>query len=284
MNNFIYLLFALLTLSSPVTAEWRYLPDGSELIVEPFAIATAEGGYHSFGVYCRMGAVTAFTQGYAAEGGAEQPATLSIDVDGSTFDILATRVPPDGFWRGNISPELVAALRRGNWAGVQPNEQNGFQYSLSGSSRAIDQAIADCQSNVSGQTSTPQTGPDFDLHATLQELCNGGYSLAEGSVLQGLIDDDDSIDTILDYAGIQCDDPSIGRGAGYCGINMCNITTYLSGRSDPVTILGAAPKLVPRAFGRSALRTIGLRPACPDGALDCTIDWRLTSTGLERVQ
>lgn len=150
---------------------------------------------------------------------------------------------------------------------------------MRGSSRAIDQAVAECSGNASRQTAS-----GFNLDATLQELCSGGYSLTEGSVLEGRIDDDEMIDTVLDYAGIRCDDPLKGRGAGNCGINMCSIDIYLSGRKDPATILGVAPTLVPRAFGRSALRTIGLRPACADNALDCTIDWRLTSAGLERVQ
>lgn len=284
MHRLIYLLFVFLTLPSIAIAEWRYLPDGSELIVEPFAVATAEGGYHSFGVYCRVGTVTAFTQGYVAQAGSDEPAALSINVDGTNFEIPGTKVPPSGLWRASISPELVAALQRGNLVRVRPSGQDGFQYSLRGSSRAIDQAIADCQSDASSQTATLQTGSDFDLDATLQELCNGGYSLADGAALEGLIDDDELTDTVLDYAGIQCDDPSIGRGAGYCGINMCSIAIHLTSRSEPTILLGVAPTLVPRAFGKSALRTIGLRPACPDGALDCTIDWRLTSTGLERVQ
>lgn len=286
MSRLIPIVVALFTFPSTVIAEWRYLPDGSELIVEPFAVATAEGGYHSFGVYCRSGAMTAFTQGYSAQAGVEQPAVLTINVDGTTFDVPATKVPPDGLWRGSIPSELVDALQAGTMASVQPSEQDGFQYSLRGSSRAIEQAVANCQGEASEQAATVQIGsPDFDLDTTLRELCGGGgYSLADGSVMEGLIDEDEVLDTVLDYAGIQCDDPSFGRGAGYCGINMCSIALYLSGQSDPEIILGVSPTLVPRAFGRSALRTIGLRPACPDNALDCTIDWRLTATGLERMQ
>jgi hypothetical protein len=155
---------------------------------------------------------------------------------------------------------------------------------LAGSSRAIDAALANCPGETVVQAPADQLDAAAPSRAAVERAievaCQGAYTLDESALLTGLIDTDDVPDFVLDWAGVTCRSTTMGRGAGNCGINMCQISVALSAQ-DSTVVLGVAPELVIDAFGRARLRTVALRPSCPGGALDCVVLWQLTSEGLE---
>ncbi|MEE4189776.1 MAG: hypothetical protein V2I76_15205 [Roseobacter sp.] len=264
-------------------ANWELRQGPTDFIETDHAFGASASG-QTLNVFCSDGVETIMAWGYPAQPGRERTEAFIVNVSGQEFVVQSTRVPPDGFWRGAAPAGLIEALRHGNWAEVAVPGAVSIMIDLAASSRAIDAALANCRAD---SVSRPPTG-QFDASApsraavesAIELACQGPYTLDEGALLSGLIDTDDVADFVLDWAGVICQSNAMGRGAGNCGINMCQISVALSAQ-DSTVVLGVAPELVIDAFGRARLRTVALRPSCPDGALDCTVLWQLTSDGLE---
>lgn len=282
MRLFGLLIAFFFAVTASAKADWNYVPHGSWVAEGPTARGIAGSGVHALLATCVNGTPFIYTSGYASEAGANRTESFSIEVDGVRHTVTGTHAPPDGLWTGTAPSALIAALRQGRRAEVRVPGQRSVRYSLRGSSRALARALAACSSPGSAASAgssdpaTSEVGGDV-----IAAACSGGYTLAKGSELQGDLDGDGQVDKVLDWAGVACGDRSKGRGAGFCGINMCRIDVMLSSTGVRQEILGVSPSLTSRAFGGVALRTFALRPSCPEGALECQIDWRWTGTELE---
>lgn len=266
--------------ASSALADWSFTPAGSWVSETPTAIGVSVQGVHALQITCSKGAPFIYTNGYLAKPDDNRESSFAIVVDGQSFHVTGEHSPPDGLWAGIPGPGLIDALRRGRVADVTPEGQATVRLSLSGSSDAIGQALEGC---AAAETSAAP-GRIVLTGALIADICGGGYDLAEGAELTGLLDGDDRPDIVLDWAGVTCVDRSKGRGAGRCGMNMCTISVFLTETQSEQPLLGLKPEIASRGFGRSALRTLALRPSCPDDALECSVTWRWTGTKLEPVR
>lgn len=266
--------------ASAALADWTFAPAGNWVSETPTALGTSMQGVHAVQVTCAQGALFIYTNGYPATPGQNRQSSFAIVVDGQSFRVTGEHSPPDGLWTGTPPPGLIEALRRGRVADVTPEGQPTVRLSLSGSSSAIGRALEGC---AGAQAAAPQ-GRIVLTGALIADACGGGYELAEDAELTGLLDGDDKPDIVLDWAGVTCADRSKGRGAGRCGANMCTISVLLTETQSEQPLLGLKPEITSRGFGKSALRTLALRPSCPDDALECFVTWRWTGTALEPVR
>lgn len=266
--------------ASAALAEWSFAPAGNWVSETPTAIGVSVQGAHAVQITCAGGAPFIYTNGYPAKPGDNRESSFSIVVDDQSFQVTGEHSPSDGLWTGAPPPGLIDALRRGRVADVTPEGQSTVRLSLSGSSDAIGRALEGC---AAAETSAAP-GRIVLTGALIADACRGGYELTEGAELTGLLDGDDQPDIVLDWAGVTCADRSQGRGAGRCGVNMCTISVFLTETQSEQPLLGLKPEIASRGFGRSALRTLALRPSCPDDALECFVTWRWTGTKLEPVR
>lgn len=277
--------FALLFAAAPALADWSFAPAGNWVSETPTAIGVSDDGTHGLHVTCAGGAPFLYANGYPARSGANTQESFAVVVDGARFGVTGEHSPPDGLWTGRPPQALIDALKAGSRAEIVIGGQAGVALNLRGSSRAIGSALGGCGPAQSAATAPPAGQQDQVLAAVLiTEECGGAFELAEGSEMLGLLDGDDQPDVVLDWAGVTCADASKGRGAGRCGINMCTISVFLTELQAEQPLLGLKPEIVARGFGRQALRTLALRPSCPDNALECFVTWRWTGTELEAVR
>lgn len=261
-------------------ADWSLSPSGNWVSKTPTAIGVSVQGTHAVQVTCDDGAPLIYTSGYPAKPGDNRESSFSIVVNGQSFRVTGEHSPPDGLWSGTPPPGLVDALRRGRVADITPDGQATVRLSLGGSSAVIGQALEGCAATKSAAS----PGKIALTGALITDACGGGYDLAEGAELTALLDEDDKPDIVLDWSGVSCHDRSKGRGAGRCGMSMCTISVFLTKPQSEHPLLGMKPEITSRGFGKSALRTLALRPSCPDDAPECFVIWRWTGTKLEPVQ
>nr|WP_067293714.1 hypothetical protein [Marinobacterium profundum] len=282
----IFLVFSLLC-AKLAMADWNFSTTSHTVLESPTAFGVSVDGARSLALTCVDGNPLIFAHGYPAVPGANRQDSFAIVVDGQSFTVTGEHAPPDGLWSGAPTADLIAALKKGRIADVTPVRQPTMRVPLKGSSIAIDAALERCApvsrsqaGNVGGNSvsKTVLTG------ALIAQACAGDYQIAEGAELTGQLDGDDKPDIMLDWAGVSCADASKGRGAGRCGINMCTIEVFFTQTQKGQQLLGHKPQILQRAFGKSALRTLALRPSCPGGALECWIDWRWNGTELEAVR
>ena len=270
--------------ASQAGADWNFVATGNWVSETPTARGVGRTGVHALFATCVNGAPFLYTSGYAAVAGQNRTETFQVTVDGARFSVTGTHAPPDGLWTGTASPDLIDALKRGRQADVRVPGQNRIRYSLRGSSRALGRALAACTRSASASRPASSSA-DGDRKANLNDIvaqaCGGEYHIASTSDLSGDLDGDGAPDRILDWAGVRCLDRSKGRGAGFCGASMCRIDIALSSSGQHQQLLGLNPELKRRAFGSVALRTLSVRPSCPDNALECRVDWRWRDGKLE---
>ncbi len=286
--RFLFLLFLGMFIGmQPAQADWTLAPNGNWISQTPTAIGVSVDGVKALSLTCANGSPLIYTSGYPATPGQNRQDSFTVIVEGRDFPVTGEHSPPDGLWTGTPPAGLVEALKKGRVADIRPPGQGKVRMSLKGSSRAIDAALAGCMP-VADQASSPPTGGGTGrivlTGALIAEACGGAFDIADGAELTGLLDGDDKPDIVLDWAGVTCADRSRGRGAGRCGINMCSVEVFFTQTQSSQQLLGLQPQIVNRAFGKSALRTLALRPSCPDGALECVVDWRWTGTRLEPAQ
>ena len=137
-------LVASLGWSSAALADWKYVQTGTWFSETPTAFGRSTAGFHALHLTCRSGDLVIYINGYPAKAGEERPDELKILVGGQAFDVQVTRSPPDGLWYGTAAPGLIAALKRGRTARVLPAGNNFSEFSLRGSSKTIDRALAGC--------------------------------------------------------------------------------------------------------------------------------------------
>ncbi|MEL6682090.1 MAG: hypothetical protein AAFQ09_05530 [Pseudomonadota bacterium] len=273
----------LVSTSLPALADWDIQAGPTDLIPSTFAFGVSETG-QTLSVFCNDGVPNIMAWGYPAQAGASRQEALDIIVSGERFTVTTTHVPPDGYWVGPAQDSLIEALQNGRVVTMIPVSATDTEISLRGSSRTISSALSGCGNVVQTTADTAPTPPPdrTQINAEIAAACGGEFVLDDAALLTGLIDGDDIPDFVLDWAGVTCQASDLGRGAGNCGINMCQISVVLSERDNEV-VLGLAPELVPDAFGRARLKTVALRPSCSDGALDCVFLWNLTDEGLEAM-
>ncbi|WP_299652378.1 hypothetical protein [uncultured Tateyamaria sp.] len=259
-------------------AEWRIGP-GSEIFVgydSAFGV-TAQGG--ALGVMCLDRQPFLWTQGWAAAvAGAERVEQFAVIVDGVSFVINGTHVPPDGLWYGTPPSGLVEALKSGSQAAIGTQNQPPVSVSLRGSSRALATVLDGCSTVAASPTPAV---PGALLDQLITSACGGGYALAQGAEFTGRLDGDDRPDIILNWAGVTCDDRSKGRGAGFCGAAFCTIDLVFTQTGGRQQILGVNPRLVDRAYGLSALQTTTQGQTCGGPAQVCDVIWTWNGTQME---
>ncbi|MBY8974289.1 hypothetical protein KHP62_00620 [Rhodobacteraceae bacterium NNCM2] len=264
-------------------ADWQLAPNGNWVSETPTAIGVSVDGVKALSLTCADGKPLIYANGYPAISGANRQDSFSVVVGNQTFTVSGEHSPSDGLWTGVPSAGLIAALKKGRVADVTPSGQPRTRLSLKGSSKAIDAALTGCapaggSAGAGGGSNVVLTG------ALIADACGGDFQLADGAELTGLLDEDDKPDIVLDWAGVTCADRSKGRGAGFCGINMCTIEVFMTKSQSRQQVLGLQPQIVSRAFGKSALRTLALGRSCPGQATECFVDWRWTGSKLEPVR
>ncbi|ETX13577.1 hypothetical protein OCH239_09870 [Roseivivax halodurans JCM 10272] len=272
-------------LPAAVSAEWRV--GHSEIFIdEPSAFGISDLGIGALAVMCDEGAPYLWTQGWPAAAGPDREERVSITVDGRPYLLTGTHYPPDGLWTGHPSAELLAALRGGTVAVVAPPGQPAWQFSLSGSARAMSSALSECSGAASAAppAQAENSGLPAPVVDVVTQACGGGFTLAEDAILSGRIDNDTEEDVVLDWADVSCNDRSRGRGAGFCGAALCTIEVFLTETSSRKQILGLNPVLIDRAFGQVALRTSTQGVTCGGAAQGCDILWNWTGTALEAAR
>lgn len=261
------------------SAQWKLGP-GLELLegtTSAFGVSTR--GYYGLGVTCKNGQPYVWTQVGSAQGGAIHKDSFAIVVDGQSFTINADRYPGDAFWGGDAPAGLVDALKSSSLARVEATDVPPVQFRLNGSARALNQALSKCGA---ADRSTPTTAnQNKSLQSLIETACGGGYTLRQGAKITANLDADNVPDTILDWAGVTCDDKTKGRGAGFCGAALCVIEVALTQTQNRQQILGVQPKVIARGFGRQALQTTTMGQTCGGPAQTCDVIWRWTGSLLE---
>jgi len=270
--------------ANAVLAEWRFSPTSHTVFDTPTAFGVSVEGTKALALTCVDGKPLIYVHGYLAVPDDNRQDSFTVAVGGQRFTVTGEHAPSDGLWSGRPSARLIDALKRGRTADVVPAGQEKVRIALKGSSKAIDTALRDCTS-IDDADPTRSLGGETGLtRALVSKACGGDYRIADGAELTGNLDGDDKPDIVLDWAGVSCADASKGRGAGYCGINTCTIEVFFTETQQRQQILGLKPQILPRGFGRPVLRTLALRPSCPRGALECSVDWRWTGGKLEAVR
>lgn len=276
----IILLLCLLPLKA--TANWQVGP-GSEIFAgTQSAFGVTDRGVGALGLQCRNGQPFLWTQGWAAAAaGADREESFQVKVDGNSFSVTGLHTPPDGLWTGRPPQGLINALKAGSSAVITTQRAGSVGVTLRGSSKAISRVLATCSTpNQARRTPEPE-GRIVLFGQLISTMCGGGYTLAEGAEFTGRLDGDDTPDLILDWSGVTCDDPSKGRGAGFCGAALCTIEIALSQTQSRQQILGVKPQLVERAFGAQALKTTTQGATCGGPAKTCEVLWIWNGTKLE---
>lgn len=279
---------AFLAISTSVTvAEWRVGPGSEIFLGTDSAFGVSHQGVHAVGIMCRNNAPMLWTQGYPSAAGANREESFEVSVDGRSFALTGEHAPPDGLWTGEPSTELIDALKAGSNASVKIPRQIVATYSLRGSSRALGRVLADCSAASDAKTEPETETARSRVILTGQLIanaCGGSFTFADGAEFTGFLDGDDKPDIVLDWGGVTCDDPSKGRGAGFCGAALCTIEVALTQTQSRRQILGLDPERVDRGFGRHALKTNTQGAACGGGAQACQVIWRWTGKSLEAIR
>lgn len=137
---------------------------------------------------------------------------------------------------------LLEALRAGNTADFQGDmHAETFAFKLRGSRAAIGQVIKICENgNLSTQTlaveqenrGRQQQLSRVTLEARIRKVCKGS-SQSEGAISEANVDGDDETDFLLDWSRVSCENTTVGRGGGYCGMQMCSVDVYASSVYQP---------------------------------------------------
>lgn len=142
--------------SATALADCNFTRTGTWFSETPTAFGLSTAGFHALHLTCRSGGPVIYISGYPAHAGEERPDRLKIVVDGQAFDVRVTRSPADRLWYGAPAPGLIDALKRGRTARILPTGNNFSEFSLRGSSKAIDRVLAGCGSNnFPGDGTTP---------------------------------------------------------------------------------------------------------------------------------
>ncbi|QHQ34204.1 hypothetical protein [Algicella marina] len=192
------------------------------------------GSFSEIAVFCEGGQpFVLFDDGQVYQGDTRQ-GRLSISVDGRDFSRVAEFIPHGhvSFWKVDPGAGLLDALMAGSTVTVvSDNRGDAFSFSLRGSSAAISQAVRACGgqavASAGGQGGGGELSPDL-LAARIREVCRGPSTLEQGAIASGDIDRDGRADYLLDWSKVDCADRSVGRGGGFCGMQMCSVDVYAS--------------------------------------------------------
>jgi hypothetical protein len=259
---------ALVLLAASAQAQWRVVPPQDHdayISTTAKAFTVGSSGYHALGVTCRDGGAILYTLGYPASPGAAA-ATIDLIVDGRSLRLPGQLFRTDGFWVGALTPEVLATLQGGAVATLVLPGHPPIAYALQGAAAAMAQALAACPAATARPTG-PALPPEFVQ--TLTQICRGAFEVDPRAYVVGDVDGDGVGDRMLDFAGLSCADPSIGRGGGSCGINQCTIWVQSSRSGITQVFLGLGPTAVVLGSGQAALKITNLRPSCPGGAMSC---------------
>lgn len=145
-------------------------------------------------------------------------------------------------------------------------------------------AAQSLDARAGGDSSTVTMRASVD--ARIQEACRGSSTLGDGALQMLQIDDDDLPDLVLNWGLVDCADPSIGVGAGSCGMHMCSHDIYLSSAWQvgdwPKSIL-ALGVLPGDPVNGIALRSTRMGGPCPRAEI-CETVWRWTGSDIEAIR
>jgi len=180
-----------------------------------------------------------------------------------------------------------------------------WQYPAAGLGAALETAFTPCvqrwaqlghsvppalSSNVPTPAPAPSTAPLMQqMIANVERACEGPAVIDGGFLLQQDINQDGTLDMILDWGGVSCQSPKFAglRGGGQCGMENCLIEFYVSGvyqsGAEPFGILAmgltpvqGSPRDVQLGGASHLCRQLG-RP------LGCTTLHRWQNGGLRRL-
>ncbi|ETX30222.1 hypothetical protein [Roseivivax isoporae] len=273
------------------TDAWSYAAQTEFQDNVAWVYGTVTGAQSEFGVDCSGGtAMVYFADGLLHAGDTRQ-GRVALSVDGRDFSREGTFEPLGhvAWWRMDAGDGLLEALRAGRSVSVRGDVNDRFfTFGLRGSSAAIGQVLAACGGAGAGApvaaADASGLGPAVP-RARIEEACRGPFD-ADGAIAEVRIDGDDAPDFVLDWSRVTCANPAVGRGGGYCGMQMCTLDVYASSTwrpgsfPQPILALGWA---VPGPGADHAFETTVPGGACPGGG-PCTRHWNWTGGALDAVR
>lgn len=208
--------------------------------------------------------------------------TFTLTVGATTVSVPAhhdSEGAEQGWWAAFPAP-IVTAIATGAQLTIQPAGRYPSHYALIGAPAALAQVQAACTAAATPAAANGALTPAA-VQADVTRDCGGPFTMREGGFVQTDLDLDGQWDYLIDYGSIDCADRSKGRGAGFCGMQMCSLNVYVSSVWHP----GGQPQYL-LAVGFDVwpsphlpLKTHRMGGDCPFSTV-CTTDWHWNGSQL----